>query len=356
VSAPPGAHRSVSEQVAPLSSRIARRGGADLLDPRARSASMADDAPPRPGESGSQGDRAADRRLARVRRVLWGTLGLNLLVAAMKIAAGTYSGSTALLADGFHSVFDGVSNVVGLFAVGVAAQPPDQDHPYGHHKIEVAASLVIGVMVLLAMIEIGRQALAAFGAGEVPRVDVWALGAASLSLVISAVISRWEGRVGDELDSPILLADAGHTASDALATTSVLAGLGLVWIGVPAGDLIATVVVLFFVGVAVWRIFERVVEVLVDVSRIDPEEVRAIADEIAGIISCHEIRSRGMSGHIQLDLHVTFAPETTLSEAGDRMLLLKERLHERFPRVQDIVVQLEPHLPEHLPADELLEP
>ena len=292
---------------------------------------------------------ADEERLKAIRRVLWGTLVLNISIALLKMTAGTASGSSALLADGFHSLFDGVSNVVGLIASGVAAQPPDHDHPYGHQKIEVAAALIIGVLVLLAALEIGRQAMEAFFQQRGPEVGIWPLSAAVVSLVVSASVSRWEDRAASRLNSPILRADASHTASDALATVAVLVGLALVAVGLEAGDLLATLVVLVLIGLTVYRIFRRVFDVLVDASRIDAKEVRQVARQIEGILSCHEIRSRGMAGHVQLDLHVTFAPETTLAEAGERMLLLKARLHERFPEVQDIVVQLEPHLPEHLP-------
>ena len=100
-----------------------------------------------------------ERPNAAVQRVLWITLGLNLLVAFAKIFFGYRADIVSLQADGFHSIFDGASNVIGLVALGLAAKPPDPEHPYGHRKIEVAASFSIGLMVLLGLLEVGRGRL-----------------------------------------------------------------------------------------------------------------------------------------------------------------------------------------------------
>jgi len=291
-------------------------------------------------------------RHRKVRRILWLILGLNVLVAAIKASAGVWSGSTALLADGLHSVFDGIGNVVGLVALGVASRPPDDDHPYGHQKGEVVAALVIAMMIMLGMLELGRQAWASFTAGTAVDVDVWTVGAAVTSLFISAGVSLYEKRASDTLDSEILAADAGHTASDALATVAVLGGLGLVHLGIGWGDLLATGLVLAVLGVTVISMLRRTVDVLMDLQRLSPDAVSRAAREVPGVISCHAIRSRGMPGHVQLDLHVTFEPSMSLADAGDRVIALREQLHDAFPDVRDIVIQLEPHLPEHLPGRE----
>lgn len=293
-------------------------------------------------------DGAARIRLRGVRRVLWLTLWLNLLVAAIKAVAGFFSGSTALMADGLHSTFDGVSNVVGLVAVGIAARPPDADHPYGHHKFEIVAALVISFLIGLGMLELGREAWSSFVAERTPRVEPWTFGAALVSLAVSIFVSRYEGRAARALNSEILEADSRHTASDALATIAVLGGLALVAAGVRLGDVLATGFVLVMLGLTVVRLLRRAVDVLMDMSRIPPESVEETARTIPGVISCHAVRSRGMPGHVQVDLHVTLDPAMRLADAGERMLAIKAALRERFPDVRDIVVQVEPHLPQHL--------
>ena len=95
-------------------------------------------------------------RMRSIRRVLWVILVLNLAVAAAKYVYGLMSGSASMQADGIHSVFDSAGNVVGLVGIALAARPADDSHPYGHAKFETYASLVIGVLLLLAAFEVVR--------------------------------------------------------------------------------------------------------------------------------------------------------------------------------------------------------
>lgn len=104
-------------------------------------------------------------RIRSIRMVLWVILGLNLAVAAAKYFYGVFSGSISMQADGFHSLFDGTSNVIGLIGLAVAIRPPDRDHPYGHAKYETYAAAVIGAMLLLAAWKVGSVALARLTGG-----------------------------------------------------------------------------------------------------------------------------------------------------------------------------------------------
>ena len=290
-------------------------------------------------------------RAPQVRRVLWGGLGGTLCVAALKGAAGVLSGSAALLADAVHSAFDAANNILGLTAMGVASQPPDDDHPYGHHKAEVAAALLVGVGILYGAVEMGRHVFSAIlSNGHAPEISPWTWAAALVGLVSSALLARFEASEGERLDSELLRADAADTRCDAWTTLAALVGMGLSSVGFAAADILAALIVMGMVAFTGASIIRRGFGVLMDQSRLDADEVKAVAHQVPGLLSCHDVRSRGMRGHVHLDLHVTFCPETTLAEAGERMLLLKRLLHSHFVDVQDIVVQLEPHLPHHLPA------
>src|SRR5512139_684249 len=127
---------------------------------------------------------AADvARTRTVRLVLWVVLGLNVAVAAAKYLYGLATASIAMQADGFHSLFDGTSNVIGLIGLAVAIRPPDRDHPYGHAKYETYAAAVIGAMLLLAAWKVGSVALTRLtGSGEPPRID-----AGSFAVMISTL-------------------------------------------------------------------------------------------------------------------------------------------------------------------------
>lgn len=298
-------------------------------------------------------------RTARAQQVLGRVLGLNLVLALLKGVVGALAGSAALIADAAHSLLDALNNGVGMAAVRVAARPPDDDHPYGHRKIEVVAALGMGAMiaagagaalhkVLVALTEGPARTSADAGLFQSTSA-AWPLAVAALCLVASLAAGVWERRVGRELGSEVVTADAEDTLCDAWTTLVTLLGLGVQAAGWVWGDSLAAALIAALVLTTGLRMIWRSLDTLVDRSRLDPDAVRAVVHQVDDVVSCHAIRSRGPAGHIHLDLHVTLNPDRTLAEAGDRMLEIKARLHAAFEGLTDIVVQLEPHLPVHLP-------
>lgn len=282
-----------------------------------------------------------------VRRVLIVTLSVHLFISAAKLVVGYQGDIVSLQADGLHSLFDALSNLIGLFALAYALRPPDPEHPYGHRKVEVVASLAIGIMLVLALLEIARGIWGGLHGGRPPQVGPLALGVQCAAVVGALLISKYERSRAKRYDSMLLEADSDHTLSDALSGVAVIAGMLLVTWGVPAGDVIAAAVVMVFIGFAAYRVIRTVMDVMVDASFLDAGEVCDVADDFEEVLSCHHVRSRGMQDNVHLDLHITLAPETRLEEAGEVMLELKEALYRRFPQVVDIVIQVEPHKPKH---------
>jgi cation diffusion facilitator family transporter len=282
-----------------------------------------------------------------VRRVLWITLGINAVVAAGKLAYGYHANIVSLQADGFHTIFDAMSNIIGLVALGMALRPPDPEHPYGHQKLEVAASLSIGIMILLGLLEIGRGIWQASLDQQAPQIDAGAYAVVIATICASLLVSWYERRAGQRYNSMILTTDAAHTFSDALAGIAVLVGISLVHFGLPMGDLLAALVVMFFIGMTAYRVLREGLGVVVDASLLDAETVKSFIEAISEVRSCHYVRSRGMRGHVHLDLHLTLDPDMTLERAGTVMIDVKRRLRVRFPELRDILIQVEPHHPEH---------
>ncbi|MCK5139483.1 MAG: cation diffusion facilitator family transporter, partial [Thermodesulfovibrionia bacterium] len=97
-------------------------------------------------------------RLKKIRQVLFYTLILNMLVAVSKIVYGYKTDSISMLSDGFHSFFDGLSNVIGLVGIWIASKPPDESHPYGHRKFETLSTIAIALLIFMAGIEVLRKA------------------------------------------------------------------------------------------------------------------------------------------------------------------------------------------------------
>ena len=135
-------------------------------------------------------------RSRRVSRVLWGILVANWAVATLKLVLGLTTDSTAVTADGLHSFIDGASNIIGLVAMHFAAQPADAEHPYGHHKFETLASLAIGVMIGIAVLELGRMAFAAIVKDVHPQVSPLSIGVVVGTLLVNLAVTRYESAKG----------------------------------------------------------------------------------------------------------------------------------------------------------------
>src|SRR6266852_295993 len=154
-------------------------------------------------------------RYVAVARVLIRVLVLNVAVAAAKIIFGYSTGAISILSDGFHSLTDAASNVVGLVGVRAAVRPPDADHPYGHRKYETVAAAAVSVFLLLVMIEVLRNAFNHL-TGRAPLPDI---STASFAVMIGTVainlgVVAYESRAAERLASEVLLADAMQTRGD----------------------------------------------------------------------------------------------------------------------------------------------
>ncbi len=210
---------------------------------------------------------ALQQRNQKVRRVLLAILVANWVVAAAKLVFGLLSQSASVTADGLHSFIDGGSNVLGLVAMGVASRPADEDHPYGHGKFEALASLGIGAMIGIGMLELGRMALDSLLHDKHPQVTATMAGVMVLTLVVNVAVTRVERHYGHKYKSSLLLADASHTLSDVWVTLAVLASLLLVWLGFPRADGLIALVVMVFVAWVAYGIVRQAVGILSDTAR-----------------------------------------------------------------------------------------
>jgi cation diffusion facilitator family transporter len=285
---------------------------------------------------------APEDRNRQIRRVLWVILGLNWFVAAGKIVIGLSADFASVTADGFHSLIDGSSNVLGLVAMTVATRPADEDHPYGHGKFEALASLAIGAMIGIGMLELGRMALHALLLDRHPTVT-WEMAVVMVAtLIINIGVTLYERREGTRLKSPLLLADARHTLSDVFVTSAVLASMACVWMGWSRADGVFALLILGFVMLVAYGIVKQAVGILSDTARLSPDEVCAAAKQISGVRACADVRSRGMEGSVYVDLKVSVDPLMTTLDAHEVADAVETRLMSVFPQVVDVVVHVEP--------------
>ena len=283
-----------------------------------------------------------DRRYPAVVRVLVQVLFLNLAVAAAKIGYGYLSGAVSILSDGFHSLADSLSNIAALVGVYIARKPPDADHPYGHRKFETLAAGLIAGFLMLVVVQIGQAVLERLRTGTVPEITPAAFVVMFGTLVVNLLVTRYERRKGEVLGSEVLLADAMHTRSDVYSSLTVIAALAGAALGYPILDPLAALVVIVFIAHAGWEIAVATSSILSDRVVIDANDLRRVVLSVPDVLGCHQIRTRGTSDHVFLDLHVWMRPEMRLDDAHTTSHVVKDLLMARYPQIADAIIHLEP--------------
>jgi len=277
-----------------------------------------------------------------VQRVLIAVLFANLFVTAVKIFLGLVTGALAVIADGFHSLVDSSSNLVGLFAIRMARRPADELHPYGYSRYETLGALAIGGLLLVAAWEIGTSVISRLLAGDAPEINGLIIFLIVLTLPMNIVIVIIESRAGKQLNSEILLADAKHTQTDLYVTLSVILSLVGVWLGWLWLDALVAAAIVLLIIRAAFTILGDTTRQLTDANVADAAKVEEIALGVPGVRFVHRIRSRGTLDAAFADLHVKVLPEMSTSQAHAVASEVERRLIENLPNVSDALVHIEP--------------
>lgn len=270
----------------------------------------------------------------------------NLILIALKIAAGAITGSIAILTEAVHSGIDLVASVIALVSVRKADEPADRDHPYGHQRLENFAATIEGMLIIVGAGVIIYEATRRLVEGsEIEHLGV-GLAVVGFSIVANLLVSSLLFRRARELGSPALDGDAAHLRADAMTSIGVFVGLGLVELtGEPAFDAIAALVV---AAAIVWsgiRIISRSSRVLVDAA-LPPEELDRIEAAIAAsrtdeVVGYHKLRGRHSGEAHHVDLHVQFRAGTTLERAHAIAHAMTEAIQAALP-ASDVLIHVEP--------------
>jgi cation diffusion facilitator family transporter len=281
-------------------------------------------------------------RTSEVSTVLYRVFFLNLIVAAAKIALGLSTGAVSVLSDGYHSLTDTASNIVGLIGVHLAGAPPDDDHPYGHRKFETMASLGILIFLILVLREVLSAAWARLHESSQPTINSMTFVVMGATFLINLGVVIYERRVGRRLQSEVLIADSHHTSSDLMTSATVIAALVGVKLGYLWLDPVAALVVAVFIGYACWEIFVSTSGILADRFVIPEEDIQAVVKTVPEVIGSHHIRTRGSADFVFLDLHIWMDADMSLDKAHSISHVVKDRLMLRFPQIKDAVIHIEP--------------
>ncbi|MFA0822287.1 MAG: cation diffusion facilitator family transporter [Methanomethylovorans sp.] len=283
-----------------------------------------------------------DARYKKIRNIMILILVLNLAVSVVKIIYGKITNTLSMQSDGYHSMFDGISNVVGLIGIQAASKPPDTEHPYGHRKFETMASVFIAVLLMFVGFKIVSEAFGRFGNGSLPEVTAISFMVMIGTMTVNYLVTTYEHRNGVKLQSEVLIADSMHTKSDIYVSLSVILGLIAIKAGFPILDPIIAIVISVIIFYAAISIIIKSASILCDTSQLDVKEVYDVVCEVDGVMGCHNIRTRGVAGHIYIDLHMEVHPNMPTHESHSIADTVEYRLKQRFEGVQDVVIHIEP--------------
>ncbi len=295
-----------------------------------------------------QAQRGTGRRSGReangrqIRAVLWKVMGLNLAVALAKLLYGLKTGAISMVADGYHSLLDSSSNVIGLVGIWIAYRPPDASHPYGHRKFEPLAAMGISFLLFTACYQILKSSLERLRSPQEPVVTLLSFVVMLATMAVNLFVTTYERRKGRELGSTILLADALHTKSDLYTSSLVLLALLFSRLGYPWADVGAAIVVTVFIAKAAYEIIDESLQALADASRIAPELIALLVRRMPGVLGCHRIRTRGVKDHVHVDLTIEVDPTLAVPEAHRIADQVEAMLVKAGIGIVDVVVHIEP--------------
>jgi cation diffusion facilitator family transporter len=276
----------------------------------------------------------------------WLGLVVNFALATIKLVGGVVGNSFALISDAANSIGDVLTSSVVLLALKVAQKPADDEHPYGHTRIEAVAGSNVAVLILVSACWIGWEAIdRMWQPHSIP--PIWTLWIAAGNIVVKELLYRYKLRVGRSSRSSAIIANAWDHRSDALCSLAVLIGLAVVRIGGPAfiwADEAAALVVVAAIAWTAIQLLRQSSSELMDVQA-DAQllaDVRSSAQKVAGVAGIEKLRIRKSGLEYFADIHLQVNPHITV-EAGHRIgHLAKSVMLAEHPALRDVLVHLEP--------------
>lgn len=287
----------------------------------------------------------ADQRSVASRRVTLTSIVVNILLSIGQIALGIIGNSQALIADGIHTLSDLSTDTMVLYAIWHGNKEADEDHPYGHGRIETAATVFLGI--ILAIVGIGiavNAALRLMDPASMPVPEVITLFMAVITIISKEALYRYTMRVARRFQSSILRANAWHHRSDAISSVIVLIGIGGSLLGLPFFDALAAIglaTMITRMGVVLsWNALKELID-----TALEQEEVEAIREaigEVDGVIGMHMLRSRLMGGRALVDVHLQVDGNISVSEGHQISENVRTSLIDKFESVDEVLVHIDP--------------
>ncbi|WP_076348626.1 cation diffusion facilitator family transporter [Alicyclobacillus vulcanalis] len=279
---------------------------------------------------------------------------LNVLLAFAKGIIGIMAHSEALIADAVHSVSDLIGSVAVIVGLRIARKPPDEDHPYGHGKAELIASICVSVLLIAAAIEVFYSSVSSFF--HSPRAPEWVAAVmAFIAVVVKEVLYRYNVRLGKRLQSKSLLAQASDHRADVYSSLAALIGIVLAVVGQRFGirwlmytDAAAGIFVAALVLKMAIEIAKEALEILMDRVVLAEEALQPYRREVMrvpGVRAIDDLRVRDHGQYVIVDIEIAVDADITVLAGHDIAAAVRDRLREKFDRVQDVFVHVNPFDP-----------
>jgi cation diffusion facilitator family transporter len=285
-------------------------------------------------------------REAEVRKVTWVGLLINITLACIKFAAGYFGRSQALIADAIHSLTDTTTDVAVIAGSHFWSRPPDENHPYGHRRLETLVTVFIGLTLAAAGIGIGWNAVSALHEKNSTPPGWIALVAAMLSIITKELLYRWTAVTGKKIKSPALAANAWHHRTDAISSIPVLIAVGgaLIFPSWSFLDLVGAIVVSIFVMHAALKITWPGISELIDAAA--PQDIQKKIIEIAcnnpGVHEVHKVRTRYISTSILVDMHIVVDGSISVREGHAIADEVEDLIIDGISNVLGVVIHVDP--------------
>ena len=275
------------------------------------------------------------------------TIICNLLLSFFKLAAGLLGHSGAMISDAVHSASDVFSTIVAILGINISKKKSDQNHQYGHDRLECVAAIVLAVILFLTGVGIGIGGIKNIISGiseDIAVPGAIALAAAILSILIKEWMYWYTRKAAKKINSGALMADAWHHRSDALSSIGAFVGILGARMGYPILDPLASVVICLFIGKAASDIFRDAIDKMVDKS-CDPEtlgKMRSIILEQPGVQNIDLLQTRLFGPKIYVDIEIAADGNLTLREGHEIAQRVHDTMEKEFPLVKHCMVHVNP--------------
>jgi cation diffusion facilitator family transporter len=275
------------------------------------------------------------------------SLGGNVLLSVVKLFAGVFAHSAAMVSDAVHSFSDVLSTVIVMVGIKVSGRQPDKEHPYGHERLECVAAILLSAILLATSLGIGWSGLQTIftdNSKDIPLPGVFALAAAIFSIVCKELLYGYPRQAAKKIDSSSLMAAAWDHRSDALSSVGSFVGILGARLGLPILDPLASIVISLFILLAAVGIFRDALVRMTD-HACDDETVEILRGFIAaspGVSRLDDLKTRVFNSRVYIDIEIAADSTLSLIESHKIAEDLHKALETEFPKIKHCTIHVNP--------------